>query len=119
MDLINFVNKEYRTKTVSEVLTKGNTDGKEGLSRQEVQALIENGYNKDSIILRTVKLFLSTKSMTNSVFEAFDKDNDKIITLKECDNFARNECNCTLKELWNMTVADVCTIIDNIPPKKK
>ena len=56
--------------------------------------------------------------MTNSVFKALDKDNNKIITLKECDDYAKEECNITLKEIWNKTVADVCEIIDNAPKKK-
>ena len=118
MNLINFVRKEYQTKTVSEILINRNTDGKEGLSWQEVHKLIEDGHNKKSWIFYTAKFLWGTKSMTNSVFEAFDKNNDKIITLKECDDFAQKECKHTLKELWNMTVADICTMLDNTPPKK-
>lgn len=118
MNLINFVNKDYRTKTVAEILTKGNTDGKDGLSWREVHKLIEEGHNKNNFVFSAVKVFWGTKNMTNSVFKALDKDNNKIITLKECDDYAKEECNITLKEIWNMTVADVCEIIDNAPKKK-
>ena len=119
MDLINFVNKEYRVKTVAEILTKGNTDGEDGLSWQEVHELIKNGHNKESFLFNTVKFFWGTKKMTESVFKALDEDESKTITLEECDNYVQKECNCSLKELWNMTVADVCELIDSKKKYKK
>lgn len=126
MPLIDYVNSEYRTKKVSEILTKGNTDGKLGLSRQEVKTLIQDGHNKNSFIFGVAKFLLGVDRMTNSVFKAIDKYDlvgenkpDNIITLEECDLYAQKECGYSLKDIWDLTVEEVCEILDNTSKKKK
>lgn len=79
--------------------------------------MVKDGYNKNSIISGTVKIFFGTKSMTNSIFKALDNDQNDIITLQECDNYARQKCNHSLIELWNLSVADVCILIENLSKK--
>lgn len=117
MKLINLVNENYRIKTVEEILTKGNTDGKDGLSKKEVNALINDGHNPKSFLFNAAKLFLGVEGMTNSVFKAMDKDKNNIITLEECDIYAKKECNVSLKDIWNETVEQVCNRLDNASKK--
>jgi len=112
LPLIDYVNNEYRTKTVSEILTKGNTDGEEGLSKEEVKTLIKNGHNKKSFVFGLAKTFWGVSNMTNSVFKAMDANKDNIISLEECDAYAKKECNVTLNDIWNLSVADVCNLLD-------
>lgn len=119
MKLINFVNETYRTKTAGEILTKGNTDGQDGLSWKEVNALIKDGHNPRSLLFGAAKLFWGIDGMTNSVFKAMDKDKNNIISLEECDLYAKKECNVSLKDIWDETVEQVCNRLDNAAKKNK
>ena len=112
MKLINLVNENYRTKTAGQILTEGNTDGEEGLSWKEVNKLIEIGHNPKSLLFGAAKLFWGIDGMTNSVFKAMDRNNDNIISLKECDMYAKKECNVPLKDIWNRSAAEVCNMLD-------
>ena len=99
MKLINFVNDAYKIKTAQQILTEGNTDGKEGLSWKEVNVLIEKGHNKDYFWMKVAKMLKNVDSMTDSVFKAMDIDNDEIITEAECDIFAREKCDVSFKTI--------------------
>ena len=117
MKLINLVNKTYRTKTAGEILTKGNTDGQEGLSWKEVNALIKDGHNSKSLLFRAANLFWSIDSMTNSVFKAMDMNSDNNISLEECDLYVKKECNVSLEDIWDETVEQICNRLDNANKK--
>ena len=119
MKLINFINDAYKTKTAQQILTEGNTDGKEGLSWKEVNVLIEKGHNKDYFWMKVAKMLKNIDSMTDSVFKAMDIDNDKIITEAECDIFAREKCDVSLETIRHETVEKICQRIDNAPKMKK
>lgn len=119
MKLINLVNDKYRTKTTKEILTDGNTDGQAGLSWQEVNALIKDGHNPKSFICKTAKFLWGIDAMTNSVFKAIDSDNNKIITLEECNKYMLDKCNIGLESIWNKTATEVCNILDNTSKNKK
>lgn len=118
MKLINLVNENYRKKTTGEILTKGNTDGQDGLSWKEVNTLIKDGHNPKSLLFGAAKLFWGIDGMTNSVFKAMDKNSDNKISLEECDLYAKKECNVSLKDIWNKSAAEVCEMLDNASKKQ-
>lgn len=117
MKLINFVNETYRTKTAGEILTKGNTDGQDGLSWKEVNTLIKDGHNPKSFLFGAAKLFWGVDGMTNSVFKALDENADKVITLDECDIYAKKKCGLSLKDLWNETAEQICNRLNDADKK--
>lgn len=71
-----------------------------------------------NLFFGAAKLFWGVDGMTNSVFKAMDRNDNKIVTLEECDLYAQETCNVTLKDIWNLTVAEVCEILDKTPQKK-
>ncbi len=117
MKIIKYVNETYRTKTVEDILTKGNTDGQDGLSWKEVNTLIKDGHNPKSFVFGVAKIFWGVDGMTNSVFEAMDENKDNIISVEECDIYARKKCNISLESIWNETVEQVCNRLDSTPRK--
>ena len=108
-----------KKKTIRAVLVQSETDDKPGLSRQEVSALINKGYNSNSFILNIAKIFMDVDKMTNSVFKTMDTSRDEIISLAECDEFIRKECNVSLKEVMVGTVEELCNRLDEAAKLKK